>query len=218
MVKTVKYFKESSFGPITLYTGRMGSGMTLGAVMRMVRASKSKRPPKLIANCTLIDLEYERLNLVNFNRYLQGGPSLILFDSGYRYFASRASLAYIHISFFQNLRHSKSKAILTTSQGPMVIDRAIRDQITDVVFVKSNLPLKGQKLILTHAKLAIRSIWAKNISTGRKERHSEFYWKAVSRCIIKRAGKYFQHYSTFEIPDKEEVLHSKEGVKEGRIC
>lgn len=210
MVKTVKYFKESSFGPLTLYTGRMGSGLTLGAVIRMVRASKSKNPPRLVANCTLKEIEYERLNMVDFNKYLQQGPFLILFDSGYQYFASHArSFSIIHVQFFRNLRHSNSKAILTTSQGPKIIDRAIRDEITDIVYISGTLPIKGQKLILTHAARRMRNVWALNTETNKKERVNEFYWKVISRCIIKRAGRFWKHYVTTEIPDIEEVLYAK---------
>jgi len=198
VVKVVKYFRESSFGPITLYTGRMGSGLTLGAVMRMVKASKGKNPPGLVSNCTLNGLNYEPINyakfIENIDRYLSG-HYLLLFDSGYSYFASRIRLSRVLVQFFGLLRKGNSKAILTTSSGLEVIDKGIRDQVTDIVFVSKRFP-RTQKVTFTHYRRSIRTVWAENTETRKMERCTELYWKPISRCLVKRSGKYWKYYDT----------------------
>lgn len=201
MIRTVKYFKESSFGPITLYTGRMGSGLTLGAVIRIVRASRSKNPPRIVANCTLKGLEYEHIGLEKFlnniEEYLKGNY-LFLFDSGYSYFASRINVSRILVQFFTLLRKTNNKAILTTSGGLEVIDKNIRVLVTDMIGVSSRFP-KSQKLSLTHYRLSPRTVWVMNLDTGKKERCTQFYWTPISRCIVKRSGRYWKYYTTTEI-------------------
>jgi hypothetical protein len=198
-VPLVKYFKESSFGPITLYTGRRGSGLTLGAVIRLVRASKSKKPPNLVANCSLKHLSYKPMDrsfVSNLTTHLEGS-NLFLFDSGYSYFASRVNLSRVYAQFFNSLRKRHSKAILTTSMGLDVIDRSIRDLVTDLVLVSSDLPRKGP-LYLLHCRLSSRTVWSLNGETGKKERCMELYWKPISRCEVKRVGRYFKYYDTLE--------------------
>lgn len=201
MIRTVKYFKESSFGPITLYTGRMGSGLTLGAVIRIVRASKSKTPPRIVANCKLKGLDYEYIGLEGFlnkvEEYLKGNY-LLLFDSGYSYFASRINVSRILVQFFTLLRKTNNKAILTTSGGLEVIDKSIRVLVTDMVGVSSKFP-KSQKLNLIHYRLSTRTTWCENKETGKMERCTQFYWKPISRCIVRRSGKYWKYYTTTEI-------------------
>lgn len=212
MVKTVKYFKESGFGPVTLYTGRMASGLTLGAVIRMVRASKSKNPPTLVANCTLKGLDYEHINVEKFieraNEYLRG-HYLILLDSGYSYFASRINLSRILTSFFQLLRKGDSKAILTTHSGLSVIDKGIRDQITDIVTVARLLPRK-QMFQFTHHKKKPFSWVGLDEETGKWKRFTELRWTPISRCIVKRAGRYWRYYNTLEIIDIERVFSGRQ--------
>lgn len=38
-----------------------------------------------------------------------------------------------------------------------------------------------------------------NEEAGKKERCTKFYWKPVSRCVVKRSVKYWKYYNTFEI-------------------
>lgn len=201
MIRTVKYFRESSFGPMTIHTGKMGSGLTLGAVIRIVQASKSKSPPVIVANCTLKGLHYEHITpedfVVNMERYLAGNY-LLLLDSGYSYFSSRANISRALVHFFKLLGHSKSKAILTTSMGLQVIDKGIRGQVTDMVSIYSKFP-KSQKVSLIHYRLSTRIIWAENEDTRKMERLEQFYWKPISRCIVKRSGRYWRYYISTEV-------------------
>lgn len=197
-MRTVKYFKESSFGPITLYTGKRGSGLTLGAIIRIVQASRSKKAPRIVANCTLRGLSYEYITPEVFpskaQSYLEE-RHLLLLDSGYNYYSSRTILSRPATNFFNLLRKSNSKAIFTTSMGLEVIDRSIRDLVTDIVLVSRKDP-RSQTLELIHLRQGTKTVWATNEESGKKERYTKIYWKPLSKCIVRETERYWKYYNT----------------------
>jgi len=204
MVKKVKYFKYNTFGPVTLYTGRMGSGLTLGAVIQIVKASSSRNPPTIASNTTLRYLDYKQLAVEDIESYTES-PHLFLFDSPYGKLsasrhASRESTLWCYL--FSMLRKSSSRAILTSSMGLQVFDRRIRSLVTDIMFVRS-LFSRHQKLQLTHYKLLPRSVWT--TIDGKKVRERVLKWVPVAVCELKRTGRYWKYYNTLELPGKEIV-------------
>ncbi len=205
-MKEVKYFRYSSFGPITLNTGRMGSGLTLSAVIRLVKSQQEENPPKIVSNAHLNGLDFSLPDPEKIEDYLSS-THLLLFDSGYQYFsASRRAPtkeAVIWEAFFRVLHNSRSKAIFTTSSGFETLSPTIRRLVSDVVLVRSNFR-RNRKLELYHYKVD---------PTNPKLKKDQLALIPISKCVVKRASRYWWIYDTLEIPDANSLIGLK-GVPE----
>ncbi len=76
------------------------------------------------------------------------------------------------------------------------LDSRIRDSITDIVQCKF---IPRQRLLLKHSKLAYKTVWGLNEETGKGERCTKWFYKPVSECLLKRVGKYYKYFDTFEV-------------------
>lgn len=204
-MKEVKYFRYSDFGPITLNTGRMGSGLTLSAVIRLVKSQLGENPPKIVSNAHLNGLDFSLPDSDRVEEYLNS-PHLLLFDSGYQYFspgrtATREQIREYNVweEFFKSLHSSKSKAIFTTSIGFEALSPTIRRLVSDAVLVRSNF-CRNRKLELYHYKVDPTSL---------KTNRYQPTLVPISRCTVKRANRYWWIYDTFEIPDADSLIGLK---------
>lgn len=63
---------------LTIFIGKMGSGITLGAVIYIIDAKKDNKKLKIISNATLNDIIYKKFNLSKMSIYKN---NLILIDN-----------------------------------------------------------------------------------------------------------------------------------------
>lgn len=188
-MRQVKYFKYSYFGPITLYTGKMGSGLTLAAIIQIVKTSQSKSPPIIVSNAHLNGIEYELLDETKLMDYTEK-PHLFLLDSSYRYLDCRQHMTKqnaLWCYFLAQLRKRNSQVILTSSIGLSSLDKRIRDLVSSIVVVESHFWI-DQTIQLTHYKALP---WGN--------------FKLAAVCEVKRAGKYWKYYDTRELPGIQSI-------------
>jgi len=98
---------------VIAYSGKVGSGMTLAAMMQLVKESKGKTPPSIVSNCTLRGIDYEPFELEKLLDY-QG--KLVFLDMGYMVFdyrrPSKANMLFEH--WTKMLRKMDSRLVFTS--------------------------------------------------------------------------------------------------------
>ncbi len=194
-MKRVKFFKYSDFGPVTCYLGPIGSGLTLGSVIHLVRSKASK----IYSNIHLFHLPSQILDLAPIVENFYLSQDLTIFVDNTDIVTSsmqRLSKKSMLFSYLISMSRKLGIKFILNSHQFETLDSRIRDSITDIVQCKF---IPRQRLLLKHSKLAYKTVWGLNEETGKGERCTKWFYKPVSECLLKRVGKYYKYFDTFEV-------------------
>ena len=131
--KIHKSIRYSNYRVIA-YTGYMGSGMTLAAIMQLAKEGKRRNPLGIVSNLPLVGIDYEPFQISDMLDYRD---KLILVDSAGSYMAvdsrrSNSSINNLFIQFCRTLKKRNNRVIIATSHMSFV-DSRIRDMATQFV-------------------------------------------------------------------------------------
>jgi len=130
----------NNFGRVTLYSGLIGSGMTLAAITHVIELKKANPELEIISNIKLYNIDYKTFNLEDI---VKDFPKLynkvILLDNAYITLDSRLSQSRINKLLVYLLAQSRSRKInwvltssgLTKKSSEHKLDKRWRRNITN---------------------------------------------------------------------------------------
>jgi hypothetical protein len=208
-MKQVKYFKYSTFGRVTCYTGPMAGGLTLGAVIQIVKQGKG------FSNVLYSDATFPQSDKFRPIIALPFTPdvmanvrnSTVFLDFVDR-FTDRSTVtkeARLFFYWMQYLRKFNMRLIFTTHYLEY-IDRAVRDSITTMIGCKYDSI--SNVVTLVRFKMLPKTAWEIDITTGKRRRTTRLVWTPISYVKIP-ARKYFKYYNTLEVSNEGQDLTTR---------